>query len=280
MGPDASLLQDRPATGRPQRARGAVTLRVAAAGATTRLAGLRQEGALKALFPRAQPGRAMQAVLLNTSGGLTGGDRMAVSAELGAGAALTLTTQAAERAYRAEAGEARSEVRAELGAGARLHWLPQETILFEGAALSRRLELSLAEGAEALIAEPVIFGRRESGEALQAASFRDRWEVRRAGALVFADALDFGPDAAAALAGPAEGGGAGAMVSLLLVSPRAEAALAPLRAALGPAGGASLIREGVLFARLLAEDGFRLRRILEPALAGLAAAALPKVWSL
>ncbi|NDU99986.1 urease accessory protein UreD [Pseudoroseicyclus sp. CLL3-39] len=265
-------------SGQP-RAQGAVTLAVARRGAATRLVGLRQEGALKLLFPQPRPGP-MQAVLLNTSGGLTGGDRMRVSAEVGPGAALTLTTQAAERAYRAAEGVARSEVQVRMGAGAKLHWLPQETILFEGAALERRLILEMEEGAEALIAEPVIFGRREMGEALARATFRDAWDVRLCGRLVFADALRFGPDAAATLASPALGAGAGAMASLLLVAPHAEGKLAPLREALGPRGGASLVREGVLFARLLAEDGFRLRHHLEPALALLAGAALPKVWRL
>ncbi|MGZ9812286.1 urease accessory protein UreD [Pseudoroseicyclus sp. H15] len=254
-------------------------LRVEARRGATGIKDLRQEGALKLLFPRPGPGM-MEAVLLNTSGGLTGGDQMRVAAEAGPGAALTLTTQAAERAYRASSGVATAETALTLRAGARLHWLPQETILFEGASLSRRLELSMAGDAEALIAEPVIFGRREMGESLQTARFRDTWEIRRDGRLVFADALRFGPDAAAQLKGAALGQGAGAMASLLLVSPTADAKLTPLREALGPRGGASLVREGLLFARILAEDGFRLRRRLEPALAILAGTALPKVWRL
>ena len=64
---------------------------------------LRQSGAFKALFPRPEHG--LQAILINTSGGVTGGDRFHVTAHIGTDTHTTLTTQAAERAYRASPGE-------------------------------------------------------------------------------------------------------------------------------------------------------------------------------
>ena len=86
-------------------------------------------------------------------------EKVEVSAAVGAGACLTLTTQAAERAYRAAAGWGDVQSTVSVAAGATLHWLPQELILFDGCALSRRLRIDLAADARALVVEPVIFGR-------------------------------------------------------------------------------------------------------------------------
>ena len=71
----------------------------------THLADLHMAGSLKVMFPRGSAA-AKQAVLVNTAGGVTGGDSVALTAELDAGSTLTLTTQAAERAYRALPGDA------------------------------------------------------------------------------------------------------------------------------------------------------------------------------
>lgn len=249
-------------------------------GGATRLKRLRQAGSLKALFPT-PGGPALEAVTLNTAGGLTGGDRTRLSAAAGPGARLVLTTQAAERAYRA-AGDApaRAETALEVGAGGRLDWLPQETILFEGCRLERRLRLDLAASATALLVEPLVFGRLARGEVLRDARLSDRWEVRRGGRLVFVDALWLSGDVAATLDRAGVAGGARALASVLYVGPDAEARLAVVRKGLRSGSGASLIRDGVLFARLLAPDGFALRAALVPLILGLMDMALPKVWRL
>ncbi len=262
------------------RARG--LLRVAARHdrGASRLADLRQEGSLKALFPRGS-GDALQAVFLNTAGGLTGGDRMRIGAEAGPGAHLVLSSQAAERGYRAGPGEvAQVAVTLRAGAGGRIDWLPQETILFEGAALSRRLSVDLHPEARALVVEPVILGRAAMGEDPRAAALADRWDLRRDGALVFADALRMAGDLAALCDRRAVAGGCRAFATLLYAGPDAAAPLADLRRLLGPSGGASLVSEGVLFARIAAPDGFLLRRRLIPAIERLSVTPLPKVWSL
>lgn len=262
------------------RAVGAVVLSAVQARGAARIAGLRQSGSLKLLFPR-RVGPALEAVLLNTAGGLTGGDRMEVEVTAGPGARVVMTTQAAERAYRALAGtEARVTVRLAVRAGARIDWLPQETIVYDGSALVRSLHLDLDPEGQALLVEPLIFGRAAMGEVLRAALLRDRWEVRCGGQLVFVDALRLEGDLAAQLQRPAVAGGAGAMASVLLVGPGVAAGLAALRPLLPPGSGVSLLHEGVLFARLLAPDGLALRKLLIPVLETLSAAALPKVWSL
>jgi urease accessory protein len=271
---------DRRAAVRPQRAWGAALVSAERRDGAVRLARLRQEGSLKVLLPRVRPGEAVEAVLLNTAGGLTGGDRLRMEAAAGAGGHLVVSTQAAERVYRSPGGLAEVETTLAVANGGRLDWLPQETILFDGAALSRRLTLDLAPGGRALLLEPVILGRRAMGETVRQATLRDRWEVRQEGRLLFADRLRVEGTAWASLDSPGTLVGAGAWASLLLLSTKASALLRQLRSLLPPTAGASLVREGVLFARILAEDGFRLRQALVPAVELLAGGPLPKVWRL
>ena len=240
---------------------------------------LRQSGAFKALFPRPEHG--LQAILINTSGGVTGGDRFHVTAHIGTDTHTTLTTQAAERAYRASPGETgHMRSRLTVAENTTLHWLPQELILYNGCALDRRLEIDLAPTARLLMAEPVLFGRTAMGETLTDASFRDRIRITRAGQPLYLDGVSLTGDLAARLARASSGNGAAAMVSLLYVAPDAEAHLAPLRALLPPTGGASLLAPDMLTLRLVAPDGHALRTHLLPALDRLSGGALPTSWRL
>lgn len=248
-------------------------------GGSSVLDGLRQSGASRLLFPRGRPH--VEAILINTAGGVTGGDRFRVEAHAGEGSRLTLTTQAAERAYRAQPGETgRVSTRLSVGAGARLDWLPQELILFKGAALERRLEIDMAPDARLLMVEPVIFGRQAMGEVLTDAAFRDRIAVNRAGQPIYRDGVALSGDLSDRLAAPVVAGGEGAMASLLYVAPDAGAHLAGLRAALPPGAGASLLADDVLAFRCLAAGGFDLRRVLLPVLDILTGNTLPASWRL
>lgn len=262
-----------------QRARGCARIAVHAEDGRTRLSRLYQDGCGKIRLPKDVRAAGLEAVLINTSGGLTGGDRMEWAAEAGPGARLTLTTQACEKVYRARDGVAAVRTALTVGEGARIDWLPQETILFDGGALSRRLEADLAPGARLLALEAVVLGRTAMAETVRVGALRDRWRVRCEGRLVFADDLRLdGPIADLAARAPLLAG-ARAFASLLLVDADAGRFLAPLRAALGPTGGASAF-DGRLFARVTASDGFELRRALLPALAVLRdGAPLPRVWS-
>lgn len=258
-----------------QRARGAGRIVVAAENGRTRLVRLYQEGCGKIRLPHAPE---VEAVLINSAGGVTGGDRLTWQAEAGPGARLTLTTQACEKVYRVRDGVAETRVALTLEAGARLDWLPQETILFDGGALSRQLDADVAEDGRLLVVEAVVLGRAAMGETVRHGTLRDRWRIRREGRLIFADDLRLeGPIADLAAQAPILAGG-GAFASLLLVDDDAARFLDPLRAALGPRGGASAF-EGKLFARLVAPDGFTLRQALLPALEVLRdGQALPRVW--
>ncbi|MEO0746532.1 MAG: urease accessory protein UreD, partial [Pseudomonadota bacterium] len=216
-----------------------------------------------------------------TSGGVTGGDRFDYAATAGPGTHLTMTTQACERAYRALPGEAgRIDTTLRVADDATLWWLPQETLLFDGCALTRRLSCDLAPTARALIVEPICFGRLAMGEDSIHGTLSDRIEVTRNGAPLVLDAWRLSGDIGAALAGTATGGGARAMVSLTYVAPDAEARLARLRDLAGPAGGASLLAEDVLVLRVLAPSGYALRQRLLPILDDLTGGQLPLCWRL
>ena len=271
-----------------QRTSGSGRIAVKAVDGRTRLDRFYQEGAARIRIPRL-PGRTgMEAVLINTAGGLTGGDRLSWDVQAGPGTALTMTTQACEKVYKSTGGTAEINVALTAGDGASLAWLPQETILFDRARLVRRLEADLAPDARLLAVEATIFGRQAHGESVREALFADRWRIRRAGRLIHTDDLRLSGDAAATLALPAVMGGGIAVATVLLASEDAEALLAPLRVLLAacphvhagasfwPAGGS-----GKLLARLVASDGISLRKGLSPALALLnRGAPLPKIWSL
>ncbi|MEO1641211.1 MAG: urease accessory protein UreD [Pseudomonadota bacterium] len=253
-------------------------LRAKRRGAETVIGDLHQKGSLKALFPKVR-GNALDAVFLNTAGGLTGGDRFDLAIACDAGAHTVVSSQAAERAYRAMPGQvAQVRVSLDVAAGGRVDWLPQETIIFDQSALSRRLDVRLSGDATALLVEPVILGRTAMGEIVHQMFLSDHWRVWRDGHLVFADAVRLNGDAQALMAGKATGNGAGAMATVLLAGPQAAQAMSKID--LAPESGASLIADDLLLIRLLAQDGFALRRQLIPVVEALATGPLPRVWRL
>ncbi|MGR3839188.1 MAG: urease accessory protein UreD [Cognatishimia sp.] len=232
---------------------------------------------MKALFPRAQD---VQAILINTSGGLTGGDQIDVTACAGVGSSLTLTTQAAERAYRAQEGRARMTTDLSVEADAQINWLPQEMILFEGSALDRYLTVDLARESRFLMVEPIIFGRAAMGEKLTDVSFKDRIRIDRDGQPLYWDGLDLNGQVMQHLSRRAVAGGARAMVSLVYVAPNAEAHVDALNAMLPDTGGVSLLASDLLTLRYVAADSFELRRDLIPILERLTKDQLPTSWRL
>lgn len=270
-----------------QRVRGRAE--VALAARAPRPARLRQEGAGRA-FVLAGRGGVAEVVFLNTAGGLTAGDRLALALAVPAGGCATGTTQTAERLYRAEGGRAGIDVACTVGAGGHLDWLPQETILFEGSAADRRTAIDLAPGASCLAVETLVLGRAAMGERLTRLDLHDRREIRQGGRPVHVEALHL--TGAHLLAPPGSGrdgrvallAGARAAASLVLVAPGAADALGPVRAELdepGVAGAASAPawpEGGRLVVRLMAADGWPLRRQLARLLLRLRRAPLPRVW--
>ena len=261
------------------RAIGSVRLSTKLAQGRTVLDGLYQHGAARVVFPRAA--RGMTAVLLNTSGGVTGGDRFDYAATAGPGTHLTITTQACERAYRAQEHEVgRLETRLAVQDNATLWWLPQETLIFDGCAMTRRLTCDLSRTSRALIVEPLCIGRIAMGEARVQGRFSDRIHITRDGAPLVHDAWRLQGDMSAQIAQTAIGDGAGALVSLTFIAPEAEAQLDPIRAMLPETAGASLLAHDTLVLRALAPSGYHLRKTLLPILDHLTGGHLPICWRL
>lgn len=267
-------------TARMQRAHGQASVSFRSRDGQTCLDRLFQEGCAKLRFPRPLGTDDPQAIIINTAGGLTGGDRFGAEVTLAAGAAAAVTTQACERIYRSTGADAAVTNRLRLAAGARLAWLPQETILFDGGRLSRSLDVDLADDAELVAVEAVLFGRQAMGETLHSGHLHDRWRIRRDGRLLFADNLRVGGNIAARLAPQPAMAGCRAMATVLFAGAAPERFLDQARSIIGPNGGASAWN-GKFLARLVEETGLALRRRLEPLLTLLLGGRpLPKVWQL
>ncbi|WP_417718879.1 urease accessory protein UreD [Salipiger sp.] len=266
---------DRPA---PQRARGMARVTARVRRGRNAIGDLAMSGSSKLLFPRATD--ALQAVLLNSAGGITGGDSFALDAGAEPGAKLAMTTQAAERIYRALPGSepGRLRTRLTLGPGARLDWLPQETMLFDGSALDRGLSIDMAADAHLLACEALVFGRTAMGERVTDLRLHDRIDLRIGGALAWADRLRLHGDAAAILARPGIADGAGAVATVIYAAPGAALQTDSLRAMLPGHAGVSALGADLLTLRILSVDAFDLKRHLGPVLRHLSGAELPRPW--
>jgi urease accessory protein len=237
-----------------------------------------ETGGLRWRFPRSS--NPCEAAIVNTGGGVAGGDSYSVSLTLGEGAEVEATTPSAERIYRSDGPAACVATRLTLASGARLFWLPQETLMFDRARLERRLEVDAAGEAEFIVAETLVFGRLAMGESRIDATLSDSWRVRRDGRLVFADETRL-ERAGATLERQAVGAGARALSTIVAAAPNIEARLPDLRAALKAAssdveGGATAFG-GLIVARLLAAWPDRLRAALVAAIVALGGRK-PRLW--
>ncbi|MBZ9937409.1 urease accessory protein UreD [Mesorhizobium sp. BR1-1-16] len=268
---------------RMQRSRGRARVGFRRDGDATRLTEFIQEGCCKVRLPRGEPGLPPDAVLLNTAGGITGGDHLVYEADVGAGVSMTVTTQAAERIYRRSTGAvpARVENRIAVAAGGHVDWLPQETILFERSAITRSLEVDLAADATALMLEAYVFGRTAMGESLTTVSLADRWRVRRGGRLIYGDGIVVDGDAQALLKRGATARGGVAVASLVMVGPDVASMLGAVRARLdvckGEAGASAF--GDLMTVRFLATSGQALRQDVESVILALRGRPMPRVWS-
>lgn len=266
-----------------QRARGIGRIVSKQARDATRLDSLFQEGCGKIRLPNTHS-TSLEAVLINTAGGLTGGDHLQWGADVAPGGHMVLTTQACERSYRSTGAVARVETQLTVRAGGRLDWLPQETILFAASKLDRRLEVDLEDGAVLTAIEAVLLGRDAMGEEARDAMLRDTWRIRRNGRLVHAESTrisgaDAERDNLSLLAGNR------AFASILHVAASAgdaERLCAHLRTLLPEQGQIAASATGErLVVRAMAQNGLALRRMIVPILVELTGAgSLPRLWHL
>jgi len=261
-----------------QRARAEARASFARVGPRTEPERLFETGGLRWRFPCSSS--PCEAAIVNTGGGVAGGDSYSVSLTLREGAEVEATTPSAERIYRSDGAAAAIATRLTLAPGAHLFWLPQETLMFEGARLERRLEVDTSGEASFIVAETLVFGRLAMGESRIDATLRDSWRVRRDGRLVFADETRL-EHAGATLERKAVGAGARALSTIVASAPDIEARLPDLRAALDAAGsdiesGASAF-DGLIVVRLLGASSDRLRAALIASIVALGGRK-PRLW--
>lgn len=267
---------------RMQRARGNGRVMTKAVDGRTRLASLYQDGCAKIRLPHTHT-NALEAVLINTAGGLTGGDDMAWTGTIAACGRAVLTTQACERIYRSLGGPARVRTSLSVGENAHLDWLPQETILFAASQLDRRIEIDLDKGASLTAVEAVLLGRDAMGELALDAALRDNWRIRRNGRLIHAEATRL-DGRATERNGLSLLNGKRAFATIVHVYPDHDAIqqrLAALRQIMPGSDIAASAQGERLVIRALAQTGLALRRLIVPILSHLSGAGtLPRMWHL
>jgi urease accessory protein len=260
------------------RAAGRIALSVEQACGTTRPARVHEAGMLRVRFPNGERRNTLEAVIVNTAGGLAGGDRAAIEMKAAAKTQLLVTSAAAEKVYRSLGPDTQMSVRLEAGPGGVITWLPQETILFDRMRLQRTIDVALAGDAKLLIAEAVVFGRSAMGESVTSGSFFDRWRVRVDGALVFAEGQRLDGRIAERLAQRAVAGG-GIAIATLLQIPGDDDTVGALRASDSAFSGEVGVSawNGLMVARLVAPTGTALRHDLIRILTALGT-PLPRLW--
>jgi urease accessory protein len=260
------------------RAVGRVALNAKWAEGATRRGRVHEQGALRVRCP-GPPAGELEAMIVNTAGGMAGGDRFALDFAVGPHARLLVTSAAAEKIYRTLGSETTITAKLDVAAGGELAWLPQETILFDRARLRRTIEVDLAGDARLLLAEAVIFGRSGMGETIVEGLWLDRWRVRRNGVLLHAETARLDGDVAAKLAQSAVAKGGVALATVLMV-PGDEASAAAVRAASrqcrGEVGASAW--NGLAVVRLMAADGAALRHDLACILTAIRGGRLPHLW--
>ena len=165
-----------------------LALRFARDGARTALAERSHQGPLvvqKPLYPEGDG--VCQCIVVHPPAGIAGGDQLALAVDVGAGAHVQLTTPGATKWYRAAGRRAAQRIDCAVGAGAVLEWLPQGTIVFDGADADSAVRITLARDATYMGWDVVCLGRTASGERFRSGQWRQRTEIVRDDALVWSE---------------------------------------------------------------------------------------------
>jgi len=237
----------------------------------------RHDGTLvvqKPLYPEGDD--VCHAIVVHPPGGIAGGDELELTVRAKAGARALLTTPGAGKWYRTAGPWAHQRIALEAGTGAVLEWLPQETIVFEGAAAELESDIRLAPDARFIGWEILRLGRTASGERFKRGQLRTRTVIRRDGRVAWLERarLEGGFDL---LDSPLGLAGEPVFGTMLAAGPQLDAGLVAACREPQPREGTGAVTclPGVLIARYLganseAARGYfaQLWRILRPALAG------------
>jgi len=172
-----------------QRANGSGRIVVSGSERGTCILEVFQKSPIRILFPSTDGSAVEEAVLINTAGGIAGGDRLEISVTAMGSGSIAVTSQAAERVYRALDQPAHISTRLKACETAQLAWLPQETIVFNWARVSRETAIDLSSGAELLALEWLVLGRAAHGEEMIGGHITDSWRVKKDGRLIWADSF-------------------------------------------------------------------------------------------
>ena len=263
------------------RARGSLVVDACLREGKTWRGDVHESGALRVRFPREHMAR-LDATIVNVAGGMTGGDHFDMNFAAKAGAQLFASSAAAEKIYRSEGEPARITVRLSAAKGAFCAWLPQETIIFNRANLVRTLEADIADDARFIACEMTILGRAAMNETMDDLRWSERWRIRRAGKLAFAEDTRIGGHAGELLAGKATGAGAHAFATLIYSASDSAAACANMRSLLEAFSGACEAGlsafDDLAVARFVAQDGQSLRACVMQCLTAIPDLTLPRGW--
>ena len=270
-----------------QRADGCGRLVLSGSEDGTRIEDVFEQSPIRIMFPRTGSRPVEEAVIVNTGGGVAGGDRLECSVTALPGASIAVTSQAAEKVYRALYEPANVVTRLKAQRSAKLAWLPQETIVFNFARLQRTTEIELFSGAELLALEWLVLGRAAHGEVVVGGNIIDSWRVKRDGRLIWADSLRIADEIFPHLNRKALLANGKALATLIYFGPYLEKRLDFLREitpSLGCNCAATLV-SGLIVVRFAAEESsdlkLALRSFLEqfgPEL-GCGPVRVPKMWS-
>jgi urease accessory protein len=155
----------------------------------TRIVDVFQQSPIRIMFPTSGGSAVEEAVLINIAGGIAGGDRLECGVTALANASIAVTSQAAEKVYRALSEPARISTKLKACGAAKLAWLPQETIVFNLARVRRETEIDLSSGSELLALEWLVLGRAAHGEEMVGGHITDSWRVKKDGRLIWADSF-------------------------------------------------------------------------------------------
>lgn len=254
----------------------------------TQIDRLRQQGAFKVRFPKFGREDTLEAILINTSGGLTGGDKMHFAFEAGTHTNNVVSTQACEKFYRSAGGVARVENQITLEDHARLIWCPQEAILFRGSQVDRTIDITMHPTASLCLLEPIVFGREAHNERYDRGTFKDRWRIRVGGKIVHTEHVNLKCDTENPLSHPAVLGDNTTIATMLLINCAQSVdedglhrmlSQLPMVTAAASRWSVSDVSKTVL--RFLAPNSYHLRAALTQVFAQLFEnQVLPKVWSI
>ena len=246
-----------------------------------------QQSPVRVMFPRTSGFALEEAVLINTAGGIAGGDRLDYSVTALPNASMALTSQAAEKVYRSLNVPAHISTKLKAHEGAKLAWLPQETIVFNWARLSRKTEIDVASGSEVLALEWIVLGRAAYGEKVVGGHITDSWRVKKDGRLIWADSFRAVDDIFPHLYRKALLSNFKAIATLIYFGPDLETRLELLREIAAPlrCHQAATLVGGVIVVRFAAELSSDLRLGLRSFLQqfgrefGPGPFRVPKMWS-